>query len=595
MQIANPPRGSEVRRIGLIILITFAAYLPVLRNGFIWDDDDHFTRNPAMTARDGLRQIWSTLAVSRYYPLTLTTFWAQRRLWGLNPAPYHVVNIILHAANAALLFVLLCRLNVRGAWVAAALWAVHPVNVESVAWCTELKNTQSGLFFLLSLFCFLRFTDGSRPVWYAGSLFCCAAALLSKPSTVVLPLVVLLLAWWKNRCITRMDMLRTAPFFVLAVATSLVTVAEQRAAIARGVQEWSLAWHERLAVAGAAIWFYAAKLVCPVNLAFVYPRWDLHSSLRLAPLVGVLVAIAALWRRRDRWVERTALFGVGYFVIALLPVLGWFDVYYFRYAFVADHFQYLASIGPLALVTAGVASVTRSRRVQQAVAAAVLAFFVALSARRAATFHDNETLWRETLRQNPRAFLAHNNLGRILAEQKGRYAEAVERFREALRLRPNFLEAHSNLGLALIRLGRLHEAVEQFQEALRLKPDDAVAHMGLGRAYQRLNRLDDAIGEYESAARSDPHLTEARVNLGVLLQQIGRPDDAIRAYRAALAIRPDDFAAHFNLGNAYLAQTNRAAAMEHYRSALALASTQGHADLMPQIQAQLKALERRIP
>ena len=286
---------------------------------------------------------------------------------------------------------------------------------------------------------------------------------------------------------------------------------------------------------------------------------------------------------------------MGYFIIALLPVLGWFDVYYFRYAFVADHFQYLAGIGVLALVTAAAATVIRSCRVQRIVAVAVLAFSVALSAHRAATFHDNETLWRETLRQNPRAFLAHNNLGRILAEQHGQYAEAAGHFREALRLRPNFFEAHSNWGLALIRLGQLREAVEQFQDALWLKPDDAAAHMGLGRAYERLHRPNDAMDEYKSAARSDPHLVEARVNLGALLQQSGRVDDAITAYRAALAIRPDDFAAHFNLGNAYLAQTNRSAAVEHYRSALALASTLGPTDLVLQIQGQLDALERRIP
>src|SRR6266404_541430 len=152
----NSPSKRTALAITALLALSVITHWPALQNGFIWDDDDHLTANPAMTQPGGLHKIWTSLSFSRYYPLTLTTFWVQRRWWGLNPLPYHAVNIALHAANAALVFVLLRRLNVRGAWVAAALWAVHPVNVESVAWVTELKNTQSGIFFFFSLLCFLR-------------------------------------------------------------------------------------------------------------------------------------------------------------------------------------------------------------------------------------------------------------------------------------------------------------------------------------------------------------------------------------------------------------------------------------------------------
>src|SRR5579859_2404732 len=278
--------------------LTFAAHAPALRNGFIWDDDDHFTQNRAMTAPDGLHKIWSSLATSRYYPLALTTFWLQRRLWGLNPLPYHAFNIALHAVNAVLAFVLLRRLNIRGAWVAAALWAVHPVNVESVAWVTELKNVQSGLFFFLALLCFFRFERETRRGWYVLSLACFAAALLSKPSTVVLPVILLVCAWWRRNRWAREDFMRVTPFFAMAAAMSLLTIAEQRGQIDRAPQEWSLSLTERLAVAGHAIWFYAGKVLWPAHLIFVYPRWEIHadSPASLVPPLAVGMVAVALWR-----------------------------------------------------------------------------------------------------------------------------------------------------------------------------------------------------------------------------------------------------------------------------------------------------------
>ncbi len=171
----------------MLVVLTFVAYRPVCHAGFIWDDDDHLTANPAMTAPHGLRMIWSSLAVSRYYPLTLTTFWFEHRLWGLEPMPYHLVNIGFHAVNGILVFLLLRRWRIRAAWVAAMLWVLHPVNVESVAWITEMKNTQSGVFFFLTLLCFLRFDAGKDCHWYVMAVVCGMAAILSKPSTVVLP------------------------------------------------------------------------------------------------------------------------------------------------------------------------------------------------------------------------------------------------------------------------------------------------------------------------------------------------------------------------------------------------------------------------
>ena len=234
----------------LLVILTFITYAPALRCGFIWDDDDHFTANPAMNSVHGLTQIWSSLAASRYYPLTLTTFWVERHLWGLHPLPYHAVNIALQAANAVLLWTLLRRLRVPGAWFAAALWAVHPVCVETVAWATELKNTQSGFFFFLSVLFFLRFETDNKRGSYARALAFGAAAMLSKPSTVVLPVVLLLCAWWERGRWRRGDILRIAPFFGLALGMSAMTVIEQHRWVQRaGAAGWQLAPAERLVVA----------------------------------------------------------------------------------------------------------------------------------------------------------------------------------------------------------------------------------------------------------------------------------------------------------------------------------------------------------
>ena len=289
----------------ILVVVTFVAYQPAWHAGFIWDDDDHLTANPAMTAPDGLRMIWSSLAVSRYYPLTLTSFWVQRRLWGLNPLPYHLVNIALNAINGLMVFLVLRRLRVTAAWLAAAVWVLHPVNVESVAWITELKNTQSGFFFLGALLCFLRFEAKGQPRWYVLALLCGACALLSKASTVVLPFALLLCVWWERGSWRLRDIGRIVPFFVLALPMSVLAMVEQRGHIARqGTTEWSLGIGQRFIVAGKAIWFYLGKVVWPVNLAFVYPRWEVatDSAGSYLPLAGVLAGgvildLVFLWWR----------------------------------------------------------------------------------------------------------------------------------------------------------------------------------------------------------------------------------------------------------------------------------------------------------
>jgi tetratricopeptide (TPR) repeat protein len=542
------PSKNTIIAVAALLALTVVTHWPALHNGFIWDDDDHLTANPAMTLPGGLRQIWTTVAFSRYYPLTLTTFWAERRLWGLNPLPYHAVNIVVHAANAVLIFVLLRRLNIRGAWVAAALWGVHPINVESVAWITELKNTQSGLFFFASLLCFLWFERQEKRAWFALALATFAAALLSKPSAVVLPLVLLLLAWWQRGRLRKADFLRAAPFFALSVAMSLLTVVEQRGQIARSTQDWSLTLTGRLIVAGNALWFYAAKLLWPVNLSFIYHRWEINadSLVSLVPLLGIIGVGAVLWRYRRHLWARAASFGIGYYAIALLPVLGFLDIYFFRYSFVADHFQYLASLGILTLVVAGGTMLFRQRAARWAIAVVAIAGLSVLSWHHAQVFHDDETLWRDTIAKNPGAFVAFANLGGIY-NGKHLYVESERYFREALRLKPGFLEGESNLGLALTEQHRYGEAELALQEALRIKPDYSKALYCLGHLYYMMKKPAEAEEYFHRAILAEPTMAEAYYDLGTLLLEQGRSDEAAKCYRLALSLQPDYALVNSNL------------------------------------------------
>jgi tetratricopeptide (TPR) repeat protein len=634
---------------GLLALVTLVAYQPVWHAGFIWDDDDHLTANPAMTAPHGLRMIWSSLAVSRYYPLTLTSFWFQRRLWGLSPRPYHLVNVALHAVNGVLLYFVLRRLRIRAAWLAAMLWVLHPVNVESAAWVTELKNTQSGALFFLAVLCFLR---SERPAageksagdsrrytgllgippyktagecgWYALSLVCGLAAMLSKPSTVILPVALLLCVWWERggrgdgnsdresragrgagatngggcagdsarynaadepaarpyqrqyncagdsvddtragsaRYTSRKrggwrwaDLRRIAPFLVLALGMSAVTVIEQHGNVLRGgTTEWKLSMAERLVIATKAVWFYAGKVFWPAPLMFVYAHWTVEAgslSSWAAP-AGLIVVGIVLWRRRETWV-RAALFGIGFFVAALSPVLAFFDVYYFRFSYVADHFQYLASIGLIAVVASGVAVVCDragrpGRQIGAVAGPIILLSLAALTWRQARIYRDSETLWRDTLAKNPRCWLAASNLGYELMEQ-GRLPEAKERCEQALQIKPDNCRAHDNLGAVLIKLGRLQEAMGQCNQALQIDPQDAEAHYDLGMALVQLGRLPEAIAHYGQALRVKPDDAEVHNNLALALARTGRVQEAITHWEQALRLKPDYAEPHDNLG-----------------------------------------------
>jgi tetratricopeptide (TPR) repeat protein len=486
---AGPPALSHAWLFGLLLVaVTLIAYGPAWRAGFIWDDDAYVTGNPLLTAPDGLRRIWFSLdSPSQYFPLTYTTFYVERALWGLNPAGCHLVNLLLHAANALLVWRVLARLRVPGAWLAAAIFALHPVQVESVAWITERKNVLMGFFFLLTLLAWIKFIDqqGRRP-WrfYVLALVFYALALSAKTTACTLPAALLLILWLEKMPVNWRRLAQVAPFVAMGIGMGLVTVWWERHHQGTQGKLFRMGLVERVLLASRALWFYAGKLLWPANLTFSYPRWTISASDPRA--YGWVLATAALgaaiWRAR-RWTGRSVEVAAAFFAATLSPVLGFIMLYTFLYSFVADHYQYLACIGPIALAAAGtrigLGRVAAGKLFfQPALCAALLMTLGTLTWRQCGMYADDETLWQATLARNPDSWLAHNNLGTIL-RQKGRVDEAIAQYQMALRIMPDNESVHFNLARASYQKGKMDQAIAQFQLALQIEPADVEAQNNL--------------------------------------------------------------------------------------------------------------------
>jgi tetratricopeptide (TPR) repeat protein len=562
---------SSSLRVGVIVLITLAVYIPAMRAGFVWDDDLFLTNNPLIKADDGLYRFWFTTEPPDYFPLVSTSLWFEWRLWGMDATGYHVVNIALHAISSILIWLVLRRLKIPGAWLAALIFAVHPVNVESVAWITERKNTQPMVFYLLTILLYLRFESDGRRRWYVLALCAFLIALLSKTSVVMLPFVLLGCVWWQRGNIQIKDLVRSIPFFVMSGVLGLVTVLYQSNAIGGDIVR-SGGFFPRLAAAGSAVWFYIYKAIFPYKLSFVYPRWEIDPSSTVSYLPGLILAacFVALWRYRKSW-GKAPLFALGYFVVTLFPVIGFFDINFMRYSLVTDHWQYTSIIGIIALVAGGAISMVKSWQGQLqklACAAAVILVGVlsVLTWGQCHVYRDVEALWRDTISKNPNAWIAHNNLGTALLDQ-GRFEEAVAHCSEALRINPNHAKIHCALGAALAGQGRFEEATRRFSEALRLEPN-AEAHNDIGSALNELGRFEEAISHFSQAIRLRPGFAEAHANLGLGLAKQGRLGEAVPHFSEALRIEPDFEGAHYNLGLALAGQGKMKEAIPYFFEAV---------------------------
>lgn len=572
---AAPRRSYEFFGIALILFTTFLIYQPALHGGMLVDDEGNITR-PSLRPISGLYHIWLDPTVTaQYYPVVHTAFWIEHRLWGDSFVGYHLVTLLWHAASVTLLYLILRRLAVPGAMLAAAIFALHPVMVESVAWMCEQKNTLSTMFYLSAMLMYLKFDASRSRSHYLLSLGLFVLALFTKTITVTLPASLLVIFWWlRGRVEWRRDVKPLLPFFAIGAATGLVTILVERSYFHGQESDFALTFAQRFLLAGRAIWFYLGKLLWPEGLMFTYPRWTIDSRQWWQWLfpIAALGTTLALWLMRKRW--RWPLAGWLFFCGTLLPAIGFANVYMFVITYVADHMQYLASLGIIvpaaAAVAIGIARIPLSARwMRVGICLLLCGSLAVLSRQQSRLYGDVVTFYKTLLAGNPDSWLAHNNLGLALSGQ-GRTEEAFKHYQAAVRLKPNFAIAHRNLGAIHADAGRHSEAIAEFRIALESEPDDPQSLNGLGLALINTGRPSEAIQRLRRATELDPGYAEAHDNLGIALGTTGDTADAIKEFQRAFAIKNDFSDAHSNWGIVLANIGEKSSAIDHFRQAVQL-------------------------
>src|SRR5262245_8765305 len=535
---------SDVVAIALLFGAILVAYLPAMDGTFIWDDEAHVTR-PDLRSLHGLWRIWFEVgATQQYYPLLHSAFWFEHRLWGDAPAGYHVVNVLQHAFAVCLLLAVLRRLQIPGALLAAAIFALHPVHTESVAWIAEQKNTLSAVFYLSAMLAYLRFDEerGMPPYALASTFF--ALALLTKTVTASLPAALLVIFWWqRGRVSWPRDVMPLLPWFAMGAAAGLFTAWVERTLIGAQGPPFELTLLQRCLLAGRVIWFYAGKLFWPVDLMLIYPRWAVDPAVWWHYLfaVGGIVVVSAAWLIRRRW--RGPLAALLFYIGSLFPVLGFFNVFPFVFSFVANHFQYLSSLGIIVGASAGIALTLErvpkwARWAGRAPCIAMLGVLVALTWQQSRTYRDPQTLYATTLNKNPECWMCRNNLG-ILLDNMGQPYAAIEQFESVLSIKPDDAFTHNNLGKVRFQAGQVSAAVDHLEQAVRLKPNNALFHTNLGSVLIEAGRLAEAVDHLQQAVKLKPQLDHAHYMLGNALLLMDRVSEAREQYEWVLRINPN--------------------------------------------------------
>ncbi len=569
--------SRRLLQISLIVVLTGIFYLPSLQNGFVWDDDQYLHANQAVQSDDGLTRIWFSHEMPQYYPLVFTSFWVEHQLWGIEPFGYHAVNLGLHIANALLVFLLLEALCPSLALAVGLLFALHPVQVETVAWISERKNLLGCLFYLLAIRCYLNFQAGAGRRQYLLSLGAFSLALLSKSITATFVVVPLLLKWWKREPIKKADLVAIAPFAGLGLLCGLQTVYLELYRVGASGDAWRLTLAEHLVLPGQIVWFYLAKLLFPVELVFIYPKWilDAGSPWQWLPTLALVVLGVSLYRRRDSLGRGAFATYLGY-LAALFPALGFFNVYPMRFSYVANHFQYIASIGAF-IFFAGLVEGSCARlamrlewfakpRVRTGLAAIILCGVSLVYGVKildySRVFASEATLWEDVVAKNPASSMAHNNLG-YLYKKQGDMQAAIGRFKTAIATDPGNALAYNNLGLSYGLLGRREESRAAFEDALRIDPEFASAYNNLGLLYLNAGDVARGFDYFSRASTLAPSMLEAHYNLAECHLLQGQPGAAVEALQRALALQPRHSMILRKLASAYAltGQVERAAAL----------------------------------
>ena len=606
-------------------LLTALSYFPATRAGFVWDDTI-ITTLPAVRDWGGLWRLWfdpggaylhDNVGEGHYWPLTYSSFWLEHKLWGFSPVGYHVVNLVLHFVNTLLLWRLLLRLRAPVPWLVAAVFAVHPLHVESVVWVIGRKDLLSALFYLTAITAWLDFVETGRARRYLLSLALFAAGLLCKSSVVTLPVALLLLHWWKEGRLDLRTILRLAPFFVTGLAVTLADLS-----FYQGREALSLGYSmpERALIAGHALWFYAWKLLWPTNLAVIYPRWDISvlEPLAWGYVIGIVATVALFWFTRHR-LGRGPLACMVFFIATLGPVLGFIDYGYMQFSFVADRYQYLAGIGIIALAAGAAASCVgklqgRAQTVLTGVALPVLLLLGALTWKQSGIYRDELTFFNHIIALNPDARRVYQNLAaelnrleradealvaaRVAVEKDPesaethttlglallkleRYEEAEKNLRRALEINPRYAHALQNMADLLRRQERYEAALDMFRQTLKINPDAALAHAGMGYSLFQLSRYEETVASIKRALSMQPELAQTHLDLYLLLgwalHSIGRTDEAGRYLRRVQGKEAQSANDFLLLADTFRVKNEYEKAVEAYRYALELEPDRGKA------------------
>jgi tetratricopeptide (TPR) repeat protein len=567
-------------RVLVIAGLTLWIYWPALGGGWIWDDTWYVTENTLLHDTAGLWKFWfQPGSWIEFYPLEETVMWVEWHLFGDNTLGYHLTSLILHVINSLLVWRLLAKFNLRLAWLGGLIFAVHPVQVESVAWISELKNTLSLPFYLLAMTSWIDYEEHKKKEDYQQALIFFLAGMLCKITMAPFPLIILLYAWWKRSRIDWKDVNASGPFFLVSIGLGIITIVASQLYLrlnSTPAEQILLGgFLPRFVRAGLILSVYFSNVFLPWGLMIAYPKWpvNLYSPLEYVPWLALALLLYWLWRKRQDW-GRHALLGLLFFLLTLAPFLGFVSISYMDFTWVLDHLLYIPSIGLIGLVVAALGSL-RARLSPRlrfyglgCISLAIL--LMAMASRTSAMlFRNDETLWAYVLRNNPNNMWAHHNMGHDLLI-KGRYPEALAQFEDAVALAPNFSDGYYSIGLVLEKMGEIKQAQAQFQHGLLLNPDNAGIYDALGGLARREGDFVHAQELYQHALHLQPNDAVAYINLGDILIHDGHGSEAIDSYQHALELNPDLPQLRYNLGNALLQAGRFSEAVDQLKVAVIL-------------------------
>ena len=608
-------RYSKLLQLFFIIVLCLTTYASSVQNDFIWDDDSYVYANPYLQKTDGLRAIWFTHRLPQYYPMTFTTFWIEHQLWGDHPFGYHITNLILHVLNAILVFWVIQKLCATLAFPVALLFAVHPIQVETVAWVTERKNLLALFFFLLAMLSYLRFDDTRKTSHYFQTLGLFVCALLSKSIAVCFIFIPVLYGWWRNGKVTWREIRLSIPLVAIGALSAINTIYLELYRVGARGDAWDLTVFERIVLAGRILLFYLYKVCVPLKFSFFYSRWAIDASQWwqwLFPLIPIVVLILLFYFRHEIGRGPLALFL--FYTVSIFPALGFFNVYPMKYSFVADHFSYLSTpvlflltclcisflLVKLKLKFPSLKSKT-AKILMWLIFLSVITYMSGKSMVLTRNYKNVVTLWENLLNDNPKAWVAYTNLGYVYRSvgkienaisiyQKaietipdnpnayynlantyydiGETEQAIEFYRKTLKIDSHYVNAYNNLGLIYNNLGKTNEAIELFRKAIEIDPKQAKTYYNLGLTYNTIGNVKEAIELYKRAIEIDPHFSEAYYNLGNLYNKISMPMEAVILYKKAIELLPTDPHLYFNLGNTYRTIGQVESATNSYKRAI---------------------------